>query len=479
MIEKREVVEELIQFSSVKKEAINKLWAEVRPSFNHKIVVLDDDPTGVQTVHGVFVYTDWTEETIEQGFLDETQIFFILTNSRAFTAQETEQVHRDIAERVERLSQKLNQPYMIISRGDSTLRGHYPLETKVMKETIEQQKKQEIDGEILLPFFKEGGRLTVNNIHYVQYTDALVPAGETEFAKDRTFGFTSSHLGEWIEEKTEGAYRAGDTTYISLTSIRQLAIEDIVNQLINVSNFNKVVVNALDEEDVRVFSIALILAMQKGKRFLFRTAATFTKIIGNISSKPLLKHDDLIEKSEENGGGLIVVGSHVQKTTEQLQELQTLSSLTFIELDCHLVLNREEFIREVERVKSEAQTSVAKGETTVIYTKRERLDLGEGKKEEELKLSVEISAAVTSIVRDFEIRPKYIIAKGGITSSDVGTKGLQVKKATVVGQIAPGIPVWKTGSDSVFPHIPYVIFPGNVGTVTTLKNVVLELEGKH
>jgi uncharacterized protein YgbK (DUF1537 family) len=462
------------QYPSVNKEAVTKIWNEVRPSFSHKIIVLDDDPTGVQTVHGVSVYTDWEEKTIEQGFKEDNQIFFILTNSRAFTSKETKVVHENIAERVERVSQTLNRPYMIISRGDSTLRGHYPLETQVMKETIEQYGEK-MDGEILMPFFKEGGRLTIDNIHYVQYDQTLVPAGETEFAKDRTFGFTSSHLGEWIDEKTEGGFKTNDVTYISIESLRNLAIEEITNQLMEVSHFNKIVVNAIEEEDVQVFGVALIQAMNKGKQFMFRTAATFTKIIGNISSKPLLKRSDLIETSEKTGG-LIIVGSHVQKTTEQLRELQTVSTLVSIEFDCHLVLDKEQFKREIERVQNEAQKSVAEGHTTVIYTKRERLDLGEGMKEEELKLSVDISDAVTSIVRNFTITPKYIIAKGGITSSDVGTRGLQVKRATVAGQIALGVPVWKTGSESTFPSIPYIIFPGNVGSASTLKEIVLELE---
>lgn len=92
-------------------------------------------------------------------------------------------------------------PYLLVSRGDSTLRGHYPLETETMKNTIEEISNTKFDGEILIPFFKEGGRLTIDNIHYVQYGEELVPASETEFAKDRTFGFSSSHLGEWIEEK--------------------------------------------------------------------------------------------------------------------------------------------------------------------------------------------------------------------------------------------------------------------------------------
>ncbi|MDQ0253396.1 uncharacterized protein YgbK (DUF1537 family) [Evansella vedderi] len=471
----RKVDEVLTSYEPINKEELTRLWNEVRPSFQHQIIVLDDDPTGVQTVHGVSVYTDWTKETIENGFLEKNQIFFILTNSRAFTEKETEIVHRDIAERVEEIAQAMNKPYLIISRGDSTLRGHYPLETEVMKEAVERNGNVEMDGEILLPFFKEGGRLTVDNIHYVQYNDTLVPAGETEFAKDRTFGYESSHLGEWIEEKTNGTYKKEEVTYITLESIRKLDIEAISEQLMNVSSFNKVVVNALEEEDVMVFSIALTLALNKGKRFMLRTAATFTKVIGGISTRPLLKRKDLIENNLRNGG-LIIVGSHVQKTTAQLQELQTVDSLHFIEFDCHLVLNKAAFKHEVDRVRKEAEEKVAHGITTVIFTKRERLDLGEGMKEEELKLSVEISDAVTSIVRNFEVRPNYILAKGGITSSDVGTKGLCVKRATVAGQIAPGIPVWKTGEESTFSYIPYVIFPGNVGADTTLKEVVLELE---
>ena len=65
----------------------------------------------------------------------------------------------------------------------------------------------------------------------------------------------------------------------------------------------------------------------------------------------------------------------------------------------------------------------------------------------------------------------FIIA-GGITSSDVGTKALAVKKANVLGQIKPGIPVWQTGEESKFPMTPYVIFPGNVGEITTLREAV-------
>jgi len=168
---------------------------------DRKIVVLDDDPTGVQTVHNISVYTDWSEETIQSAFMESSPMFFILTNSRSLTAEDTAKLHRDIALTLLKVSARLDKKFIIISRSDSTLRGHYPLETEVLKETIEGNSTLRIDGEILMPFFKEGGRFTVDNIHYVQEGEYLVPAGRTEFARDKTFSYTQSHLGKWIEEK--------------------------------------------------------------------------------------------------------------------------------------------------------------------------------------------------------------------------------------------------------------------------------------
>ena len=446
-------------------------------SFNHKIVVLDDDPTGVQTVHGVSVFTDWTKESIEQGFREDNRIFFLLTNSRSFTAKETEVVHQDIAKRVQEVSLQEGVPYVLISRGDSTLRGHYPLETETMKNTIEEMSNTTIDGEILMPFFKEGGRLTIDNIHYVQYGEELVPAGETEFAKDRTFGYRSSHLGEYIEEKTHGAYTKEDTIYISLDDLRSENISGIKQQLMSVSNFNKVVVNAVDYVDVEVFVTAFLQALKEGKTFICRSAAALTKVIGGISDKPLLTREELITEDTTNGG-LVAVGSHVQKTTEQLQALLDSGLVTGVEFNVHLVLDDEKFQQEVDRVRTTCEELISAGQSVVYYTRRERLDLGENRAEEELKLSVKISDAVTSIVHDLKVRPKYIVAKGGITSSSIGTVGLSVKQAEVAGQIKPGIPVWKTGQESKFPDSAYIIFPGNVGTTNTLKEVVEVLEGK-
>ncbi|MEF3353981.1 four-carbon acid sugar kinase family protein [Paenibacillus sp. GYB006] len=474
---KRSVEEVFSKIPSFDTTHVNETIQKELSNFNKKIIVLDDDPTGVQTVHGISVYTDWSLDSIEKGFQEENSMFFILTNSRGFTAAETTKAHQEIAANIVEAAKRNDREFTIISRGDSTLRGHYPLETQVLKETVEANSDMKFDGEIILPFFKEGGRFTIDNIHYVQNDTELVPAGETEFAKDRTFGYTKSHLGEWAEEKSNGEYKAEDMTYISLDSLRAVDIETIEQQLLKVEDFNKVIVNAVDYSDVKVFTIALIRAMNKGKNFLFRSAAALTKVIGGVSDKALLSRDEIMSEST-NHGGLVIIGSHVKKTTEQFEELRKSNDIEFIEFDVHLVLEPEKFENELNRVIEETNKLILNGTNVAVYTRRERLDLGEGKQEEELKLSVKISDAVTSIVKRLEVRPSYIIAKGGITSSDIGTNGLEVKRATVAGQIRPGIPVWTTDDESKFPGISYVIFPGNVGTKTDLREVVEMLSKK-
>ncbi|KYG26005.1 four-carbon acid sugar kinase family protein [Alkalihalobacillus trypoxylicola] len=444
----------------------------------YKIVVLDDDPTGIQTVHGVSVYTNWEKSSIEAGFRENNRIFFILTNSRGFTKDETEKCHQQIANRVQEVSVEEGIPYVMISRGDSTLRGHYPLETETIKNTIESESNVTFDGEVIIPFFKEGGRLTINNIHYVQDGETLIPAGETEFAKDRTFGFNASHLGEWIEEKTESRYKKENTIYITLDDLRNQRIAKIKDQLVAAKDFQKIVVNAFGYEDVEVFAIAFLQAMKEGKHFICRSAASLTKVLGGISDKPLLTREDMVISEDEENGGLIAVGSHVKKTTEQLEALLESGLVEAIEFDVHLVKDDEEFKKETERVRLACEKAIQSGQSVVYYTRRERLDLGDNMKEEELKLSVKISDAVTSIVHDLKVQPSYIVAKGGITSSSIGTEGLSVKRAEVAGQVKPGIPVWKTGPESKFPYGPYVIFPGNVGSKETLKEVIEVLEGK-
>ena len=439
---------------------------------HHKIVVLDDDPTGVQTVHGVCVFTDWTVQSLRAGFEAPEKLFYILTNSRSFTEERTAEVHKQIAENLALVAKETGKAFFLISRGDSTLRGHYPLENEILKNALEKSDAVSYDGEILCPFFKDGGRFTADDIHYVLDKDDLIPAAETEFAKDKTFGYTSSHLGAWIEEKTNGKYRKEAVTYITLEMLRLADLDAIEQKLLGVCGFNKVVVNALDDSDLQIFCTAFYRVADR-KRFLFRTAASFVKALAGIKDRPLLRYSDLIQKEDAGHGGLIVAGSHTKKTTAQLEQLKDCLQVVFVEFNQHLLADGDEaFEKEIKRVTERCAEEMQNNHTVCVSTRRERFDLNTGNKEDELVAATKISGALTSIVFGLRVRPSFVLAKGGITSSDTGTKGLGVQRAVVAGQIQPGIPVWICGDESRFPGMPYIIFPGNVGESSALKNIV-------
>jgi len=469
-------IEVLKEYPQINDEMVQNLLINEIKSNQDKIIVLDDDPTGVQTVHDISVYTDWSYESIRSGFQEENKMFYILTNSRGFSVEQTTKVHHEIGQRIAEIAKEENKGYLMISRGDSTLRGHYPLETEILKEEFEKFQDYKVDGEILCPYFREGGRYTLGNVHYVKYDRELIPCAETEFAKDKTFGYHNSDLCAYIEEKTNGAYLKEDVLSISLEALRALKLDEITDKLMQVKDFGKVIVNAIDACDIKVFCIALYRAISKGKHFMFRTAAGFVKELGGITDKPSLSKSEMIVK-DIGTGGIIVVGSHTSKTTSQLELLKDLRGLEFIEFNSDLVLEEGKLEEEVKAVIAKEEAFIKEGKTVVVYTKRKLLTLEKDSKEEALLRSIKISEAVQSLVGKLTVTPAFVIAKGGITSSDVGTKALQVKKANVLGQVKPGIPVWQTGDESKFPRIPYIIFPGNVGEETTLKEVVEILLG--
>ena len=440
-----------------------------------KIVVLDDDPTGIQTVHGVYVYTHWDKESIRQGFAGDERVFYILTNSRSMGQERSVTIQREIAANVMEVSEETGRDFLLVSRGDSTLRGHYPAETDALREGLEQ-KGLRVDGEILCPFFEEGGRFTIRDIHYVKNREGkLIPAGDTEFARDATFGYRSSDLKEWVEEKSCGRVRKESVLSISLNELREGKVDEITEKLMGVQDFGRVVVNAACYGDLKVFAVAFWAAWKREKRFLLRTAASAVQILGGITEKPMLTSRELhVEK--KGYGGLIVIGSHVDMTTRQLNELKKCKELSFLEFHAETAAHEVMLISECQRISEECSRILASGKSVVVYTSRRVIHALSGDREENLRLSVRIADAVTEIVASLSVRPKYLVAKGGITSSNIGTKALNVRKAFVPGQILPGIPVWVTGEESRFPGLPYVIFPGNVGEDGDLLRVVKILE---
>lgn len=444
-------------------------------SFNGKIVVLDDDPTGTQTIHDIDIYTNWRKETIEQAFHSTEQLFFILTNSRGLTETETVTLHKAIAETIAEVASETHQKYLIVSRSDSTLRGHFPLETETLCSTL-TAKGITIDFEVLCLTYFEGGRITKNDVHYLKKEDKLIPVGETEFAQDNTFGYHSSNLIDYCQEKSAGVISGDQCVSITIDLTNPNEVERIKEKLIQLTGFQKVIVNAENYQELKLFAIALMSALNDGKKAILRTASSLVKVLTNKYNQPLLNNSLVINQANSNGG-LVIVGSHVQITTDQLDCLYNqLKGLKFLTFEVSALIQEGSFEKEIREILQQTDYELSQGHTVVVYTSRQVLKSDSGNKEEHLKLSASISKSLTTIVNRLTVTPRFVIAKGGITSSDVATIGLEIQKAHVLGQIASGVSVWDSGEKSKFPHIPFVIFPGNVGNRESLKDVVEKLE---
>lgn len=440
-------------------------WHRCIQADDTQYFVIDDDPTGGQTVHDVPVFTAWDEEHIRRAFLTGSRLLYIMTNSRSMTAQETSSVHKTLLENIKKQAVALNRKYAIISRGDSTLRGHYPLETDLIKSVTPAPVK-----ELLIPMFPEGDRITVDDIHYLLDNGKWLPCSESDYAQDRTFGYQSANLKQWIVEKSHGRYSLERIGSVPLELLRSQDYEKIT-AILTSEQYDQIVVNAVVYEDLKVFSIAYFRASQMGIHFVARTAAAWPRVIGGIDAPKLLSPSELLPSSNSSGG-LIIVGSHVKKTTQQLMRLLQNGTLTVIEFNQHLILDSAQIEREIRRVAEATTEKLRSGCTVVVHTKRKRLDLPGESEEAQLRITNQISQAFTSCISQIPVRPAFVITKGGITSSDILVRAMQTRAATILGQIYPGVPVWRLSSSSKFPEIPFIIFPGNVGQCDTLANIV-------
>ncbi|RSM17834.1 hypothetical protein CDV31_003260 [Fusarium ambrosium] len=435
------------------------------------LVILDDDPTGTQTCHDINILTVWDVPRLVNEFKQTKQGggFFILTNSRALHPEQAMNLIAEICTNLHAASKDTGKAFEVVLRSDSTLRGHFPLEAEAAEHVLGAA-----DAWILCPFFLQGGRYTINDIHYVQEGGHLAPAAQTPFAKDATFGYKSSNLRDYVVEKTKGEIPKERVTSISLDTIRTGGVDVVLNQLFqDVKGLRPViVVNAAADEDVDVVVAALIKASDSGKRFLFRTGAAFVSARLGIPSIPPISASQL--HLSENAGGLIIAGSYVPKTTTQLESLRKLAgeNLTSVVLDVRKLLQSpEDSSNEVQRALETAEAEIKRGQDVLIMTSRE-LVVGDNEANS-LDIGSTVAKALVSFLERLEQKPRYIIAKGGITSSDMATKGLRMKRALIVGQAAPGVPLWKCDEpESKWPGLPFVVFPGNVGTDETLYRVV-------
>jgi len=441
----------------------DKIAALIRKA-NRKVIVLDDDPTGTQTVHGVPIVTKWTVEHLSRELVDPSPVSFVLTNSRSIEAHATGALHCEISANLREASLRTgDRDYTVISRSDSTLRGHFWEEMT----TLSANLGNPVDAWIVCPYFEEGGRLTIDDVHYVADGERLVPAAQTPFAQDAVFGYRSSNLRQWIVEKSGGRIEAGDIESLSIQELRCSNPRHLEVRIDRLCDERVVIINSAHHSDLETAVCALLEAESRGMRFLYRSAASFVSVRSGIAPSPLLDKRDLMDRT--GCGVLIVVGSHVPKTTQQLEHLRQQGEATFLEFDVREFLDSATGDEGVAETAKRATCELAADRTVVVYTSRR---IAHASPAESLHVGKSISRGLVKVVREIGCRPRLLIAKGGVTSSDLATEALGLERSIVMGQVLPGVPVWKCGRGSRYPGMALVVFPGNVGTQDSLSQLV-------
>jgi uncharacterized protein YgbK (DUF1537 family) len=427
---------------------------------NFKVVVLDDDPTGSQTVSQVPILTVWDQESLEAELLGPDPLFFLICNTRSLVEQEARSLMRQVGQNLKEVGQKLGLKLEIIIRGDSTLRAHFPAEL----EGLEEGWGKKFDAWFVLPFFREGGRVTINEVHYLKENGALTPVGETPFAKDPALGYRNSNLRAWIAEKTGDKIKATEVHHLRKAELQS---PDLLQKLLQLQNGQVLSADAEVLEDLIPLASAWLEARAKGKHFLVRSAASWVQVVLDLlrgGPSPVYEP----AKVESGTGGLIVAGSFVPKTSAQIAVLkQERPDLLSLEWSIDDLLENGEAIDSQQKI---LENALANGQNALVYTSRTLKTLDSAA--ENLDLGHRIAEALSSRIGSLRVRPRFLIAKGGNTSYDLATRGLGVRRCKVLGQVIPGVPVWELGSESRFPGLHYVVFPGNVGGEGGLLEVV-------
>jgi uncharacterized protein YgbK (DUF1537 family) len=435
--------------------------------------VLDDDPTGSQAVHDVQVVTVIDESAYGAAFEGAAGTCFVLTNTRSLDEADAVALNERVARGLLAAGDRVGGRVRFISRSDSTLRGHVMAEVGALQAVQRSVTGRGFDGVLLAPAFLEAGRVTAGDIHWARVPGELVPVGDTEFARDATFGYSASDLRDFIVERSGAGVRPDDVVSLSLADVRLGGPERIAELLSGVHDGQWVVVNATEYSDLDIVAYGVLLAEQAGRSLAFRTGPSFVRSLAGMGPKAPLRGRELFGPGRA-GHGLVVVGSHVGQTSRQVAALRERGGVTEVELDVPALLDGTDVVG---AAAGRVATALA-GSDVVLYTSR---TLVRGKdRDDSLAIARTVSAALSEVVHDsLAARPAWVVAKGGITSHDVAVRGLGIRRAEVAGQLFPGVISVFQPLDAAPEALgmPYVVFAGNVGDDGTLADVVAILNG--
>ncbi len=461
-----------------------------------KIVVLDDDPTGSQTVHSCPLLLQWDRASLLEGLARPSPLLFVLANTRALAPEAAAARVQEIARALKGAMAELDAAagpdapaidhWLIVSRGDSTLRGHYPLEVDGLEAEIGP-----FDATFLVPAFLQGGRTTVAGVHLLHGE----PVHTSAFGRDGLFGYGTSFLPDWVAEKTSGRIPAGQVELLGLKELEG-AGQDLLQRLAGLEGNRCVAVDAERPQQLGALAAAVreLTAPSaaepwgRPRRFLSQSAASWIEALAQLSPQPLAPAG-LAQLRRVDGGraglpGLVLVGSHVPLADAQLELLLAEPGCGGVEIPVAKLARVLEGPVALEMLASleqawleQLQGVLAAGQTPVLFTSRGELACRSAA--ERRRLGLELAALMARLAAALAPQLGYLISKGGITTHTLLADGLGLARVELQGQLLPGLSLVLTPSDGVVPGLPVLTFPGNLGEPETLRAAWRWMEGRE
>ncbi|NQV09785.1 MAG: four-carbon acid sugar kinase family protein [Cyanobacteria bacterium] len=453
-----------------------------------KIVVIDDDPTGSQTVHSCPLLLRWDRPTLLAGLRDPSPLLFLLADTRALSPAAAAARVREICRALKpALAEAGLDQWLLVSRGDSTLRGHFPLEVEVI-----EQELGPFDATLLVPAFVEGGRTTVEGVHLLHGE----PVHHSPFAADSRFSYTTSFLPDWVEARSGGRRKAAQVGRIGLAELEPANAAGLSARLAALAGNPLVVVDAERPEQLRVLGAAL-RELVRPRRLLMQSAASLLNGLANLPPQPLTP-EALAQLRRGGAPGAVLVGSRVPLTNRQLKELLLEPACEGVELPVTRVLaalrraqkastdspdgeqERDpelDLDLDLELELAEAMANVmSTGRTPVLFTSRDEAICGGD--EERDRLGRALALQIAGLAARLPPELSYLISKGGTTSQTLLSSGLDLGTVRLEGQVLPGLSLLRLPADHpLFPALPLLTFPGNLGTAGTLREAWRCMEG--
>lgn len=447
-----------------------------------KVIVIDDDPTGSQTVNNCLLLLKWDYSTLIKGFQSKSNLFFILANTRSLSENDAKLRLVEICNALKKVISKesYKEEFIFVSRGDSTLRGHNFLEPKIMNDCLGP-----FDATFHIPAFIEGKRMTIDGDHFVDN----VPVSQTLFAKDKIFGYKTSNVKQLLFQKSKSQLKFNDIQNLKISELKVLESKEkniVFNKIRNLKENSHVIVDIENYSQLEKFSLS-IKKLSKQKKFLFRTAASFISSISAVKDNPKepFFYSIIRRKNREKKflPGFLVIGSYVELTTMQLKEFLEISDCIPIELDVFEFLrisklksNQDQLVFFKNKLLAQIRSILKQENTPVLFTSRKEVSLA--KNDEQVNFYNSLAHFISELVSDLKNEIGYLVSKGGITSNVILSNGFKANYVYLQGQIITGVSLvtFKLENDE---NLPIVTFPGNIGNQDSLVKVWRILENKN